>query len=359
MVINGNCEMLRAKAPLNGSTLAMLDGIRDAGDRAAALTRQLLTFSRRQVVAPQILDLNAVVTETQQMLQRLIGEDISLVTALEPALARVKADAGQIGQVIMNLAVNARDAMPRGGKLTIETVNVELAENSAAQPSAAPGKYVRLTVTDTGTGMLPEVQAHIFEPFFTTKEKGKGTGLGLATVRGIVEGSGGHLSVHSEVGRGSAFQMFFPAFDAPAALPKTAGDNAAGGRCVETIVWVEDDESVRVLIQEFLQKLGYTILTAPSGADAICRVEKHAGPVDLLVTDVVMPEIGGRELAERLTRIRPGLKVLYLSGYTDDDVLRHGISKAEVAFLQKPFTLTVLEKKIRETLEAPVKAVAR
>jgi signal transduction histidine kinase/CheY-like chemotaxis protein len=354
-VIYGYGEMLRSMVQPDKSMCTMVDGILDAGERAATLTRQLLTFSRLQVVEPRTLDLNAVVAESETMLRRLIGEDICLMTDLDLDLARTKADPGQIGQVIINLSVNARDAMPTGGKLTIETTNVDLDESvQGLHPQAAPGHYVMLTVTDTGSGMTPEVQARIFEPFYTTKGPGKGTGLGLATVRAIAEESAGFVSVNSEPGRGTTFKMYLPALGAIAPTERSAADLDAIPRGNETILLAEDEEPVRSLTCRILQQLGYTVVAASGGAEAIRLAEQHVGPIDLLVTDVVMPEINGRKLAERLTLMRPGLKVLFLSGYTDDAVVRHGVLQADVAFLQKPFAIEALARKVRQSLDLPV-----
>ena len=351
-VINGYGELLQTIVGPTEKSHAMLEGIVDAGKRAASLNRQLLTFSRRQVVQPRVLDMNAVVIDAERMLRRLIGEDIRLVAVLDPALACVKADAGQIGQVIMNLVVNARDAMPTGGTLTIETANVEIDDAHAARhPGAAPGRYAMLAVTDTGAGMSAEVRAHIFEPFFTTKGPGKGTGLGLATVRAIAEESGGLLQVDSEPGHGSTFWLYLVALPSGAVSqqPVTDGPTPRGD---ETILLVEDDEAVRSLTRRILEQFGYRVLGASGGADAIRLVEDHVGRIDLVVADVVMPEMSGRELVERLTRARAGLKVLYLSGYPDDAVVRHGVMESEMSFLQKPFTMEALAIKVRQTLDA-------
>ena len=351
-VINGYGELLQTMMRPEDMRRAMLEGIVDAGKRAASLNRQLLTFSRRQVVEPRVLDINVVVVEAERMLGRLIGEDIRLVTLLDPALACVKADAGQIGQVIMNLAVNARDAMPTGGTLTIETANVELDDAMAARhPDAAPGPYVMLGVTDTGVGMSPDVLARIFEPFFTTKSPGKGTGLGLATVRTIAEESGALLQVDSAPGLGSTFRLYLPALPATAATERPVAD-AEMPRGTETILLAEDDVAVRSLTRRILEQFGYTVLGASGGADAIRLSEEHDGDISLVVADVVMPEMSGRELVERLSLARPGLKVLYLSGYPDDAIVRHGILESEVAFLQKPFTMEALAIKVRHTLDA-------
>jgi PAS domain S-box-containing protein len=353
-VISGYSELVQDRLGSDAATRALVAEIGKAGERAAALTRQLLTFSRQQVIAPQILDVNAVVADTGKMLRRLIGEDIELTTSLDPALGRVKADPGQIGQVILNLAVNARDAMPKGGKLTIETQNSELDESySRLHPDARPGRYVLLGVSDTGSGMDTATMARIFEPFFTTKGPGKGTGLGLATVYGIVKQGGGHVAAYSEVGRGTTFKVYLPRIEGrsltsgshPGLIKHVAG--------TETILLVEDEEAVRTLAALALRLSGYTILEADGVEDALRILEKHTGPLQLLVTDVVMPGVGGRVLADRLTERRPHLKVLYLSGYTDDAIVRHGVLEAEAHFLQKPFTGTALARKVREVLDGP------
>ncbi|MGH7397838.1 MAG: ATP-binding protein [Candidatus Rokuibacteriota bacterium] len=324
---------------------------RTAG-RAADLTRQLLAFSRKQVLEGVVLDLGAVTTDMKDMLGRLIGEDIALLTTPTPGLGRVKADRGQIEQVVMNLAVNARDAMPQGGRLILETANVDLDEDYVRRHvGARPGPHVMLAVSDTGSGIPREIQDQIFEPFFTTKEPGKGTGLGLATVYGIVKQSGGYIEVDSEPGRGTTFRIYLPRLDA-AATPadrSTPPGAAAGG--TETILLVEDEEGVRELARDILRASGYTVLEARNGAEALLLCERHQGPLDLLLTDVVMPRMSGRELAERLAPIRHDLSVLYMSGYTDDAVIRHGVLGAGTAFLQKPFTPATLVQRVRETLD--------
>ena len=324
---------------------------RTAG-RAADLTRQLLAFSRKQVLEPVVLDLSAVSIDMKDMLGRLIGEDIALLTTPTANLGRVKADRGQVEQVIMNLAVNARDAMPQGGRLILETANVDLDEEYVRRHvGARPGPHVMLAVADTGSGIPREIQAQIFEPFFTTKEQGKGTGLGLATVYGIVKQSGGYIEVDSEPGRGTTFRIYLPRLDAAAATvdrnPRPVA--AAGG--TETILLVEDEEGVRELARDILRASGYTVLEARNGAEALLLCERHQGPLDLLLTDVVMPRMSGRELAERLGPLRPDLSVLYMSGYTDDAVIRHGVLGAGTAFLQKPFTPAALAHRVRETLD--------
>jgi PAS domain S-box-containing protein len=349
-VISGNSDMLSEVPALDDETRAMIEDIRNAGKRASGLTRQLLAFSRQQVLEPRILDLNAVVAETEKMLRRLIGEDVELTTVLRPSSA-VKADAGQIEQIIVNLAVNARDAMPQGGKLTIETSNIELDETYAeTHPEARPGRFVMLAISDTGCGMAPAVKARLFEPFFTTKGVGKGTGLGLAVVHGIVKQSGGIIDVYSEAGAGSTFKICLPAIDRLAASAvETDSGTAPGGP--GTILLVEDEAGVRKLVARALQGFGYTVLTAPEGKSALRLMEDHRSKIDLLVTDVVMPEMSGRELAETVRARDPELRVLFLSGYTDDAVVRHGVLQADVDFLQKPFTMHSLARKVREVLD--------
>jgi CheY-like chemotaxis protein len=351
-IISGYSEILLPGLPPEDPRREMVAQIQQAGERAAALTRQLLAFSRRTVLEPKILDLNELVRENEKMLRRLIGEDVQLATQLDPALTPVRVDPGQIGQVIMNLAVNARDAMPTGGKLTIETGNAALDEAFAAMaPEARPGRHVLLAVTDTGVGMTPEVRARIFEPFFTTKGPGRGTGLGLATVYGIVKQSGGFLTVHSEPGHGTAFKIYLPAVTGAAPTGKSSQGTRLLARGNETILLVEDEDVVRTMIRVVLQDAGYVVLEASRGDVALRLAEEHVGPVHLLLTDVVMPQMGGRQLVERLAPLRPGLKVLYLSGYTDDAVVRHGVLQAEVAFLQKPFTMAALTNKVRQVLD--------
>ena len=329
--------------------------IHKAAERATALTRQLLAFGRRQVLHPQVLDLNSVVSGMEHMLRRLIGEDLEFVTLLEPEIGSVKVDRGQIEQVLMNLSVNARDAMPDGGKVTIETANVDLDEKYARRHvSAKPGAYVMLAISDTGCGMDKETQSHLFEPFFTTKEKGKGTGLGLSTVYGIIKQSGGNIWAYSELGRGSTFKIYLPRIKETAAaetdsiLPSTV----KVARGVETILLVEDEESVRRMVGKILGENGYTILDAAHGEEAIRICRNHKGPIHLLMTDVVMPRMSGRELASRLQPLRKEMKVLYMSGYPDNTIVHHGVLEPGTAFLQKPFTLRGLEQKVREVLDS-------
>jgi len=353
MLIKGYSELLAERGRADETVRRYAVEIDGAADRATALTRQLLAFSRRQVLEPRVLDLNEVVKDVQRMLVRLIGEDIELVTRLEPA-GRVRVDPGQLEQVILNLAVNARDAMPRGGRLTIETTDVVLDDGYARQHNGVqPGAYVMLAMSDTGAGMSEEVRAHIFEPFYTTKEKGKGTGLGLATVYGIVRQSGGNIWVYSELGRGTIFKMYFPRVEAPAESLRgrsTLGDFPRG---TETVLLAEDAEQVRALAREFLEGLGYRVLEATDVHHAIEFAEKHQGPIDVLVTDLVMPQMGGRELAQRLAALRPAIRVLYMSGYTDEMIIGGEGLGPGVAFLQKPFTREVLARRMRELLDAP------
>ncbi len=351
-VINGYSEILLERSSSDQKASDYLKEINEAGARAASLTRQLLAFSRRQVLTPQVLDLNAVVANLEKMLRRLIGEDVQLSTLLDPALGQIKADPGQIEQVLMNLAVNARDAMPSGGHLTLETRNVELDEEYARKhPTVKPGPHVMVGVSDTGMGMTPETQARLFEPFFTTKELGKGTGLGLATVYGIVKQSGGSIWVYSELGHGTVFKIYFPLVGERAEgseLPTTAKDSAAG---TETILMVEDEEGVRSLVRLALVAGGYNVLETDSAEKALAVCANHPGPIHLLLTDVIMPEMSGPEVASKVAALRPGIRVLYMSGYTDDAVLHHGIVSQDMSFIQKPFSPLALRKKIREVLE--------
>ena len=333
-----------------------LEEIRKAALRAADLTRQLLAFSRQQVIAPTALNPNEVVANMDKLLRRLLGEDVELRTRLTPDLVTVKADPSQLEQVVLNLAVNARDAMPNGGKLTIETQNVELdAAYVRGHISAQPGPYAMIAVSDTGVGMDAATQARIFEPFFTTKEIGKGTGLGLATVYGIVKQSGGWIWVYSEPGQGTTFKIYLPRVTE--AVPPAAVTPAppASVRGSETILLVEDDEMIRNLVQKVLQANGYRVLVAANGRDAERVAGQHEGPIHLLMTDVVMPGMNGREVAERLAAARAGVRVLYLSGYTDDAIVHHGVLEPGVAFLQKPFTPAVLGRRVREVLDSPAK----
>jgi hypothetical protein len=329
-----------------------IEEIKRAAERATSLTNQLLAFSRKQVMQPKILDLNAVVAVMDKMLRRLIGEDIELITIFGPGLGRVSADPGQIEQVIMNLAVNARDAMPDGGKLTIETANVEFDEAYARERVAViPGRYIMLAMSDTGCGMDAETQSHLFEPFFTTKEPGKGTGLGLSTVYGIIKQSGGNIWVYSEPGSGTTFKIYLPRVDSP--LESTKRDHVAIEMLhgSETVLLVEDEDIVRELACRVLQMYGYNVLAARSGMEALLICERHPIPIHLLVTDVVMPKMNGRELAKRLKALYPKMRVLFTSGYTGEAINRHGDLEPDFSFLQKPFTPDILVRKIRELLD--------
>jgi PAS domain S-box-containing protein len=351
-IINGYSEIIQTQLPPSNPVSGLVAEIAQAGTRAASLTRQLLAFSRKAVVEPRVLDLNAVVGDLEKLLRRLIGEDVELATVPDPALGSVLVDPGQVEQVLMNLAINARDAMPRGGKLTIETANAELDVTcTQAVPDARPGPYVLLAVSDTGVGMDEAVMAHLFEPFFTTKSPGRGTGLGLATVYGIVKQSGGHVAVYSEVGHGTTFKIYLPRVaDGPVATRSHFGaTRAATG--TETVLLAEDEGAVRALARHVLKMHGYAVLEAGHGREALRIADDHLGPIHLLVTDVVMPEMGGRQLADELAARRAGTRVLYLSGYTDDAIVRHGVLQAESAFLQKPFTPTALVQKVREVLD--------
>ena len=351
-IISGYSEMLLGRLPPADSSRGLIQEIYKAGERAALLTRQLLAFSRKQVLEPKVLNLNAIVSETEKMLKRLIGEDLSLTTVLAPNLGAVKVDPGQVEQVIMNLVINARDAMPQGGKLTIETANVDLDECYAQSHfEVKSGRYVMLTVSDTGIGMDKTTQARIFEPFFTTKEPGKGTGLGLATVFGIVKQSGGSIGVYSEPGHGTAFKIYLPVVKERISSGKSLPGVKVALHGTETVLLVEDEPAVRSLGRMALQTYGYTVLEASHGDEAIRVCEQHKGSIHLLVTDVVMPGISGRILAETLRPRQPTMKVLFVSGYTDDAIVRHGVLQAETAFLQKPFTPVALANKVRAVLD--------
>jgi two-component system cell cycle sensor histidine kinase/response regulator CckA len=350
-VILGYTGIMLERLGPNDPNRKGIDEIQKAGNRAALLTRQLLAFSRKQVLQPKVLDLNAVVASTEKLLQRLIGEHIELVVILDPALGRVTADAGQLEQIIMNLAVNARDAMTPGGKLTIETSNVEVDEEYAAlHADARSGAHVMLTVTDTGCGMDAKTLDRIFEPFFTTKEFGKGTGLGLSTVYGIVKQSGGSVWVCSEVGVGTTFKIYLPRVSTilEAASPGDRLETVEGGS--QTILVVEDEAALLQVTRESLETVGYVILAAQSPAEAIRISESHPGPIDLMVTDVIMPGMNGAELATHLSVSRPEMKVLYVSGYIDDTIVRHGVLEPGLTFLQKPFSPKALARKVSEVL---------
>ena len=327
--------------------------VKKAGERAVALTRQLLAFSRKQMLQPVLLDLNQIATGVEKLLRHILGEDIDYVQVLAPSLGVVRADPGQIEQVLMNLVVNARDAMPDGGKLTIETTNVELDQEYASHHVALkPGPYVQLAVTDTGCGMDVGTRARIFEPFFTTKEKGKGTGLGLSTVYGIVKQSGGNIWVYSEPGQGTTFRIYLPRVLSAAAAGPTVPAAVARTEGTETILVVEDEEAVRHIAKRILCAAGYTVLTAATGAEALRTSESHPAPIHLILTDVVMPQMSGRALAEQLALARPGIKVLYMSGYTDDAIVHHGTLDRGTHFIGKPFNAGDLTRKMREVLDS-------
>ncbi|MBI5444545.1 MAG: response regulator [Deltaproteobacteria bacterium] len=351
-VIFGATGLLLEDRQPGGDDEKWLLQVQKAAERAAGLTGQLLAFSRKQVVEPRVLDLNAVVLDTEKMLRRLIGEDVELTVSLSPDLRPVRIDPGQVEQILLNLAVNARDAMPEGGSLAIETALVELGEDYVAlREGARPGPHVLLAVSDAGCGMDRDTLSHIFEPFFTTKERGHGTGLGLATVYGIVKQAGGHIWAYSEPGRGSAFKIYLPPAEGAAEALRARDTAAAAPRGTETVLVVEDEAPVRALVRKILSGLGYTVLEAPGPDDALSAADDHAGPLHLLLTDVVMPGMGGPKLAEAVTATRPGVKVLYMSGYLDDAIVRHGVLERGTRFLQKPFTTLALARKVREVLD--------
>ena len=358
MVISGYCEFLLERIGSDVALRGSVQEIANAAERATSLTRQLLAFSRKQILAPKVLDLNAIVTENLKMLRRMIGEDIDLGMVAGAEIGTVKADPGQIEQVIMNLAVNARDAMPHGGKLTIETANVTRDEEYARlHAPVTPGEYVMLAISDTGMGMDAETQAQIFEPFFTTKGL-KGTGLGLSTVYGIIKQSGGYIWVYSEPGKGTSFKVYLPRVSATgeAIVAEPSVTNAKLEPAQETILLVEDESNVRQLARQYLENQGYTVLEAADGAAAIEISNAHPGPIHLLLTDVIMPGMNGRELARRVSALRPETKVLYMSGYTENAIAHNGILDEGIALLQKPFTLTTLRTKVREKLSSRFRA---
>jgi len=353
-VILGYCELLEEQVAPDDSRRRILEQIQNAGTRDAVLTRQLLAFSRRQVLRPVVLDLNRLVTGMETMLRRLIGDDIEIAISLVPDLGLVRADPTQIEQILMNLAVNARDAMPGGGTMTIETTNVALDDSHAHQyAEVKPGSYVVLTLSDTGVGMDSETQARIFEPFFTTKQAGKGTGLGLSTVYGIVKQSAGYIYAHSEAGRGTTFKVYLPCAEGEAeTIRREETLPIHGGR--ETILLVEDNAPLRELTREMLKGFGYAVLDSGRPSEAIRIAELHEGPIALLITDVVMPEANGRALAEKLTAVRPEMKVLYTSGYEGEAFVAQGELEAGCLLLEKPFTRGALAKRIRELLDSPM-----
>jgi len=350
----GYVDLLHEELAANTRAQQDLAEIRKAAERAAGLTRQLLAFSRQQVLEPVVLEPNGLLEDFEKMLRRVIGEDVNLRLTLGADVGNVRADPGQLEQVILNLAVNARDAMPTGGKLTIETANAELSEQYAEfHQAVVPGRYVMLAVSDTGVGMSPEVRAKAFEPFFTTKERGKGTGLGLATVYGIVKQSGGYVWVYSEPGLGTTFKIYLPQVDAPIDAAPRAAELEGTLAGTETILLAEDDELLRPLARNLLERLGYTVLAAANAEEALALVRKHAIPIHLLVADVVMPGESGRQLGRRLAELRPETRVLYVSGYTDEVIVHHGMLEPGLNYLQKPFTPGALARKVREVLDAP------
>jgi PAS domain S-box-containing protein len=358
-VIQGYADLLLDEAAADEPTghTEAIEQIRVASQRAAALTSQLLAFSRQQVLESKVLDLNAIVSNLAPMLHRLIGENITLVTNLDPEGSSVVADAGQIGQVVMNLVVNSRDAMPQGGILTIETGSVDSAELPDVESGTPPGRYARLTVKDTGVGLSPEVKARVFEPFFTTKEVGKGTGLGLATVYGIVKQSGGFVQLHSEPGQGATFDVYLPCVEGETPRVKLTSGVAPALPSEKVVLLIEDEDAVRKLLSSVLGSQGYTVLKAGGGEEAIRAASDHPGPIHLIISDVVMPGIGGPETVAEILRARPGTRVIFMSGYTDDRVVRHDLTDAGRHFLQKPFSPATLLKKMREVLrDAPAPA---
>ena len=353
-VITGYGELARKQVPEGHPARPRLDQMVKAAERAAGLTRQLLAFSRKQVLQPQFLELNAVVSDLDKMLQRVVGEDVEIQVRAAEKLGTVRADPTQVQQIVMNLVVNARDAMPRGGQLTIETANAEFDEQYAAEhPPAKPGRFVMLAISDTGIGMDAETRRRIFEPFFTTKPAGEGTGLGLATVYGIVKQSGGHIWVYSEPGQGTTFKIYLPCVDEPTQVEAAAAAAAPVARGHETVLLVEDTGSLREVIREVLEQQGYTVLVASQGEEALALAQEHGGVIDLLLTDVVMPKLGGGDLARQLRGLRPALRVLYMSGYAGGAVSRLGALEEGFVLLEKPFTGERLARAVREALDRP------
>jgi two-component system, cell cycle sensor histidine kinase and response regulator CckA len=352
-VIGGYSQVVLKRLRADDPNREDVTQIRRAAARAAELTAQLLAFGRKQRLAPRVVDLNAVVADLECMLRRVIGEDIDMVTTLDPALGRVQIDPGQFEHVLTNLALNARDAMPNGGTLQIETVNVEVSSEYAGRHlDLTPGPHVMLAVSDTGVGMDAETRAHIFEPFFTTKHEAKGTGLGLATVYGIVTQSGGFMWVYSEEGRGTTFRILLPRVDAVAPDPTAVPATSDPPRGTETVLVAEDESVVREFTCRMLRESGYRVLAAPDGPEALAIAERHEGPIDLLLTDVVMPRMNGPTLVERLLASRPATKVLYMSGYTRDVALHNGTLGHEAAFIGKPFGAVELARRVRVVLDS-------
>jgi CheY-like chemotaxis protein len=352
-VISGNTELLQSDTPADDPKRGPLTDIRTAGERAANLTRQLLAFSRKQILEAKLVDVHEVIGNIERMLHRLIGEDVDLVTDFAADPSWVKVDPGQLEQVIMNLALNARDAMPRGGRITIRTRTVDPKEPADLEETAGQRlrPKVAISISDTGSGIPPEVKAHLFEPFFTTKGVGKGTGLGLATVYGIVKQSGGDVRVESELGKGATFTIILTSQPAPPQSSDSRASLRAVPRGTETVLVVEDEDAVRRIVKIALESTGYRVIETRNGPEALEAARTHEGRIHLIVTDVVMPEMSGREVAARIGEIHPGAKVLFMSGYTDDAVMRHGIVGSTVAFLQKPFSPFTLARKVREVLD--------
>jgi two-component system, cell cycle sensor histidine kinase and response regulator CckA len=354
MVIKGHTELLMSELPPSDGMSRKITQIDRAADRATALTKQLLAFSRMQVLQPRVMNLNGVVEDMGRLLPRLIGEDIELAIRTEANLGAIRADASQMEQIIMNLAVNARDAMPVGGRLIIETLNAELDRTyNSTHPIVKPGRYVLLAVSDTGTGMDAETQAHIFEPFFTTKEPGKGTGLGLATVYGVVKQSGGFIWVYSEVGKGTSFKIYLPRVDQAEDKGSAALPFAEAPRGTETILLAEDEQDVREVAREFLESGGYTVIESHNGADALRLAAEHKGSIDLLVTDKVMPGMTGKELAGRLQHQHSGIGVIYMSGYSEQTVAETAQADSGMLLLTKPFSRGSILRAVREALNVP------
>jgi PAS domain S-box-containing protein len=350
MVVSGYTEVLLEELNESDPLLPKVQAIQQAADRATTLTRQLLAFSRKQLLELKVVDVNAIVADMERLLRPLIGENIDLTTKLSPNLGHTRADAGQLEQVIMNLVVNAKDAMPTGGRIVIQTSEEELDAVRREHSLIQPGSYILLSVSDTGAGMDKETQSRIFEPFFTTKEKGKGTGLGLSTVYGIVKQSGGYIFAHSEHGSGTTFRIYLPKVLDPAGQPGVAKQPplATGGS--ENVLLVEDEESVRELVRETLKSKGYSVMEAPDGIQGMKVAESFEGKIDILITDVAMPGMSGHELAKHVAALRPGIKILFLSGYTEDAIIHEGVLDPGTAFLQKPFTLQALARKVRDVL---------
>ncbi|MBM4299906.1 MAG: response regulator [Deltaproteobacteria bacterium] len=353
MAIMGYGELIRASLNKDDPLYKYSEDILKATERAASLTQQLLAFSRRQVMQPQVLNLNRVAADLEKMLGRLIGEHIDLNIVAGPELGAVKADPGQIGQIIMNLAVNARDAMPTGGRLTLETANIEFtASHKCYSAAAPPGRYVRLAVTDTGGGIDAETLDHVFEPFFTTKEVGQGTGLGLSMVYGIVKQNHGYIELESQTGQGATFKIYLPRFEAAVEAPGAMVTLAAKLEGSETILVVEDEDALRTLLGRFFRLYGYNVMEARHGGEALLICERHPGPIHLMVTDVVMPQMSGKELADRLAPLHPEMTVFFMSGYTDSDLTAYGAPESPQHFIPKPFRPMDLVKKVRDSLDA-------